>query len=59
MADNMTIGNINRRMRELRDQASKPDADEVAIMEELQRLMDAKRGILRALGGRVIKEFTR
>jgi hypothetical protein len=55
----MTLGQINRRLHELAEEAKQPDADEVTILYETNRLLIDKRAILKRLNGRVVKEFGR
>jgi hypothetical protein len=56
----MTLGQINRRLRELRDQAEAPGfVDDAAFWVEVQRLLDRKSEIIRGLGGSVVKSSTK
>jgi hypothetical protein len=56
----MTLGQINRRLRELRDQAKALGfADDNAFLVEVQRLLDRKSEIIRGLGGSVVKSSTK
>jgi hypothetical protein len=55
----MTLGQINRRLHELAEEAKQPDADEAAVLYEIERLLIDKRAILKRLNGRVVKEFDR